>query len=96
MAIATNAVLPTTQAKNGLVPVTDGRFAVRGRGRPPIPAHEVAVMRKLRMENFTLQKIGYITERSIPTVAKYTANIANTRRPDTSVQISRRTGLAIA
>ena len=96
MAIATNAVLPTTQVKNGLVPVTDGRFAVRGRGRPPIPAHEVAVMRKLRMESFTLQKIGYITERSISTVIKYTANVPCRRRHDKAISINRRTGLVVA
>lgn len=67
----------------------------RGRGRPPVPAHEVAVMRKLRAAGHTLRQVSYFVERSIPTVSKYTNNIPHKNRPDSNICINRRTGLAV-
>jgi DNA-binding NarL/FixJ family response regulator len=67
----------------------------RGRGRPPVPTHEVEVMRKLRAAGHTLRQVSYFVERCIPTVSKYTSNIPHKNRPNKSVCINRRTGLAI-
>ena len=94
---ATATVLPTTMTK---IPATVGVTSkslkpAHRRGRPPVPATEVAVMRKLREAGHTLQKIAYFTERCVPTVIKYTAAVPHPYRQDKPITINRRTGLAV-
>ncbi len=96
---ATATTLPSTLTLPATVVTVSSeslRQGRRGRGRPPIPAHEVAVMRKLRQAGHTLQQIGYFTERCIPTVFKYTASVPHPYRHNKSIKINRRTGLAVA
>lgn len=94
---ATATTLPTTQTTlpATVVPVSSKSLR-RGRGRPPVPATEVAVMRKLREAGHTLQRIAYFTERCVPTVMKYTAAVPHPYRQDKPITINRRTGLVVA
>lgn len=94
---ATATTLPTTQTTlpATVVPVSSKSLR-RGRGRPPVPATEVAVMRKLREAGHTLQRIAYFTERCVPTVMKYTAAVPHPYRHDKPITINRRTGLVVA
>jgi hypothetical protein len=89
-------VLPTSTIAlpASVVQVSATEFR-RGRGRPPIPATEVACMRKLRAAGHTLQQIAYFTERSMMTVFKYTASVPCHRRHNKAITINRRTGLAV-
>lgn len=90
---STNVSLPATVPNTKDV---SSKSLRRGRGRPPVPATEVAVMRKLREAGHTLQRIAYFTERCVPTVMKYTAAVPHPYRQDKPITINRRTGLVVA